>query len=1130
MPDRQLLAEATASLGTIRQTQPGTGRFRALLIREGWGSSGYYSEALLRRDGAKTWPAGTQMYLDHPSVSESAERPERSVRDLASVTLTDAQWDPALRGLVAEVQVFPQWRDLLNEEFARAIGLSIRAAGTVEYGEAEGRQGPLVASLDDGVSVDWVTKAGAGGRVLELIESARGSLAEGRHSAGWDEDKHPRASDGRFGSKAGVHSGGGDSGGGRSHGGSSRGGSGGRHAAGSGSSGGGDPSSGRSAGSGARRSDSSDGDRAKDSRSYSAKTSRGSAEVTNHRDGSATVRIGDSSIDVDQDEYKDLAGGLAALAMVKAGVTSSGRSFTVGKDRPIPTDAGDEPLAIVKRTDSDTFQVHLRPRKGATRDEILASPGTEISGNDGDRISSAMRQYELERAQEEKAAKAAERAENVRANRTDPEAARRRATSRQPTPTDSDERGMPNTIARREVTATGGRKITVHREEGDDYTHLSSDDGRSFALTGDEITEIDDRIGTADDDRLERGEHDPLIDEDGFTFGRITKTGSRSYDVEIDGQPAFTLSTRDAEKIREAHESLVGTRRFNTSTGKIDLFPAGGGKLGLRHLGDDGRPVETVFNAQSKERLDHAVDVIFEGFDEEDTSPDAPDAGVTSTEFQSNVGPVRVEITDGEWGEPGAKLWITPVTGDAWGAVIDAPNMDDFTSALSDLMEARTAGRPAGRTLLNERAMSETISTKPWSGFSAADYSIEQWRKACLIGPAEASDSKGDYSLPVREPDGTLNRNAVHAAAARIGQVKADTGAKSSAAKTLAALYRQLDEDPPESLAALAEPQTKPAKEAASDRHAELVEGGGSIGAYLESRIHAVFTQLTDDMYGEGHLTRDERIALSSAIGDGLKAFVARVEADQPGLYRRGLYDTLQDAPAMVSETSGATLPAPAEAAPAAASQPVDAPPAAVEESTPPGTPPVPTEQIKESEMPELTEELQRQLAEAATLGSKLEEAMALLGTATTQLQALTERADAADARADAADAKALRLENDKAARTAVAEALQNSTLPARCHARVTESVCRALPTLESGELDTAALSESITAAIDAENSYAAGLLEDSGAGQVRGLGESKPLATEPLSESDFETGLAEQFARLGLTSDAAKAAAAGRR
>jgi hypothetical protein len=62
--------------------------------------------------------------------------------------------------------------------------------------------------------------------------------------------------------------------------------------------------------------------------------------------------------------------------------------------------------------------------------------------------------------------------------------------------------------------------------------------------------------------------------------------------------------------------------------------------------------------------------------------------------------------------------------------------------------------------------------------------------------------------LPVREPDGTLNKNGVHAAAAALagarGGVDAPLTEKRKAARKLLALYRKLEEEPPASIQKLA--------------------------------------------------------------------------------------------------------------------------------------------------------------------------------------------------------------------------------------------------------------------------------------------------------------------------------------
>jgi hypothetical protein len=141
----------------------------------GWGSSGYYPAPVLEAAGkAAVFPAGTQMYLDHPSWSEAQDRPERSVRDLAAVLTGPASWDDQMQALVAEAQVFAPYRDMLTDPgLAQAIGVSIRANAVVEQGEAEGRTGTIVSELVEGVSVDFVTQAGRGGRILSVLESAR---------------------------------------------------------------------------------------------------------------------------------------------------------------------------------------------------------------------------------------------------------------------------------------------------------------------------------------------------------------------------------------------------------------------------------------------------------------------------------------------------------------------------------------------------------------------------------------------------------------------------------------------------------------------------------------------------------------------------------------------------------------------------------------------------------------------------------------------------------------------------------------------------------------------------------------------------------------------------------------------
>jgi hypothetical protein len=168
---RQTLTEARPAAAASPVTGS-PGRFLIDLITPGWGSSGYYAPDVLEAAGtARVFPSGTHMYVDHPTRSEEADRPERTIRDLAAVLTEDAHWDAEASALVAEATVFGTCRDALTE-MADAIGVSIRAFAEIEPGEAEGRKGPIVTQLVEGVSVDFVTHAGRGGR-YEVLESAR---------------------------------------------------------------------------------------------------------------------------------------------------------------------------------------------------------------------------------------------------------------------------------------------------------------------------------------------------------------------------------------------------------------------------------------------------------------------------------------------------------------------------------------------------------------------------------------------------------------------------------------------------------------------------------------------------------------------------------------------------------------------------------------------------------------------------------------------------------------------------------------------------------------------------------------------------------------------------------------------
>lgn len=166
---------------SIKEGEKGT--WRVKLIQPGWGSSGYYTPELLETYGPSTWPKGTQVYLDHPTVSEKLDRPERSIRDLGGSLVTTPVYEKGGEdgpGLYSDIKFLPHVEPIIEALF-NIVGMSVRASGEGSVGEVEGKKGLIFESLMDGDSVDVVTKAGAGGKLIRLMESARN---EGKEEMG----------------------------------------------------------------------------------------------------------------------------------------------------------------------------------------------------------------------------------------------------------------------------------------------------------------------------------------------------------------------------------------------------------------------------------------------------------------------------------------------------------------------------------------------------------------------------------------------------------------------------------------------------------------------------------------------------------------------------------------------------------------------------------------------------------------------------------------------------------------------------------------------------------------------------------------------------------------------------------
>lgn len=148
--------------------------WRAVLITPGKGSSGIYTESMLKEYGPKAFKRGTHSYVDHPQ----SETEVRSPKNLIGVLAEDAYYEEGT-GLVAELDVMPHWKEFV-EAVAPHTGLSIYAMGEGNYNDdGEIVVENLIPHTQN--SVDLVSYPGRPGSKLadKLYEQAIAMVDEG---------------------------------------------------------------------------------------------------------------------------------------------------------------------------------------------------------------------------------------------------------------------------------------------------------------------------------------------------------------------------------------------------------------------------------------------------------------------------------------------------------------------------------------------------------------------------------------------------------------------------------------------------------------------------------------------------------------------------------------------------------------------------------------------------------------------------------------------------------------------------------------------------------------------------------------------------------------------------------------
>lgn len=183
--------------------------------------------------------------------------------------------------------------------------------------------------------------------------------------------------------------------------------------------------------------------------------------------------------------------------------------------------------------------------------------------------------------------------------------------------------------------------------------------------------------------------------KDFTTYAAITRVGSGTYTLHLgsdaDEEPGITLTESQLNKINDTSTLLTEyNRRIDTGNGNADIYLTSNDNLGLRTPGDDGTPVDIELSPAQARKLNHAISVVYQGFDDED--PDGPESGVSETSFSIGGGK-RIHVT-----QQGATPIDSPagVNGDliieaddgSWAFVVTPKSYDEFTDTLQDMVDA----------------------------------------------------------------------------------------------------------------------------------------------------------------------------------------------------------------------------------------------------------------------------------------------------------------------------------------------------------------------------------------------------------------------------------------------------------
>ena len=166
------------SEGAVQDSGAGPLTLKVQIIEPGWGNARdghFYPADVVRRDAPKF--KGAKMYeTDHRPGEKSTRTWVSTLRDIIGYSETGAPIFDAVAhdpNFAQRMRNLAATKDADGQPMIRKMACSILANGTARKGQVDGKAGRIVEAITDVESVDWVTRAGAGGRALAIMSEAQ---------------------------------------------------------------------------------------------------------------------------------------------------------------------------------------------------------------------------------------------------------------------------------------------------------------------------------------------------------------------------------------------------------------------------------------------------------------------------------------------------------------------------------------------------------------------------------------------------------------------------------------------------------------------------------------------------------------------------------------------------------------------------------------------------------------------------------------------------------------------------------------------------------------------------------------------------------------------------------------------